>query len=157
MGLFLENPLDYDWVTPRVAVGTAITNEGNMGLLAADGVTHVLDLEHDFNDKAIVGGTGIVVRWLPQPDDFRPKPPEWFEQGVDFISQALSREDTRVYVHCLAGIQRSPTMLMAYFLAQGMSLDEAIGLIRAARPVVQLPGPYLRSVQNFLQRGNGKA
>ena len=156
MDLFIPDPLDYAWVTPRLAVGTAISSDENMQQLAADGVTHVLGLEHDFNDHTIVGDTPITVCWLPQPDDFRPKPPEWFEQGVTFIKEALSKDGTRVYVHCLAGIQRSPTMVMAFLGAEGMPLDKAVSLIRGVRPVAQLPGPYFQSVERFLQQRSAR-
>src|SRR5947209_12370731 len=104
MNLFSQNPLQYAWVTPRLAVGSAIFSDENMKRLAAEGVTHVLCLESDFNDQSIAGATGITVCWLPQPDDLRPKPPQWFEQGVKFIEEALRRDGTKVYVHCLGGI-----------------------------------------------------
>jgi len=146
-----EERMEYSWVTPRLAVGRTIASVKNMWRLAADRVTHVLSLETEFDDSQITDQTGITVCWLPQPDDLQRKPPEWFEQGVSFLDEALSLEGTRAYVHCLAGIQRSPMMVLAYLTASGMELGEAIALIQRARPVAQFPTPYLLSVQQFLR------
>jgi len=143
--------LDYAWVTPRLAVGTTIASTRNMWRLAADRVTHVLGLESDFDDNTIAANTGIIVRWLPQPDDLRPKPPEWFEQGVSFVEDALRKEGSRVYVHCLAGIQRSPLMVLACLGATDMELVEAMNTIKSVRPGVNFPMPYVLSVQQFLK------
>ncbi len=152
-----EGRLEYAWVTPRLAVGPAIVTVENMMRLAAGGVTHVLNVETEFDDSRITGNTGITVRWLPQPDDLRPKPPEWFEQGVGFVEEALSREGSRVYVHCLAGIQRSPMMLLAYLCATGMELDKAMDAIMSARPEANFPLAYLHSVKQFLRGRNPQA
>ena len=146
-----EAHLEYAWVTPRLAVGPAIMTPENMRRLAAAGVTHVLGLESDFDDNTITGNTGMIVRWLPQLDDLRPKPPEWFEQGVSFVEEALHREGSRVYVHCLAGIQRGPMMVLACLGATGMELVEAMNLIKSVRPGVNFPLPYVLSVQQFLK------
>lgn len=152
-----EERLEYDWITPRLAVGTAIVNVKNMWRLAADRVTHILSLETEFDDSRIIDQTGITVCWLPQPDDLRHKPPEWFEQGVSFLDEALSREGTRAYVHCLAGIQRSPMMALAYLGATGMELVEAVELIKSVRPVVNFPAPYIASVQQFIRERKPRA
>lgn len=146
-----EGRLEYAWVTSRLAVGSAIMTLHNMRRLASMGVTHVLNVETDFDDSTITGLTGINVLWLPQPDDMRRKPPEWFEQGVSFVEEALTSEESRVYVHCLAGIQRSPMMVLAYLGATGMELGEAVDLIKSVRPAASFPAPYLSSVQEFLK------
>lgn len=146
-----EGRLEYAWVTPRLAVGPAIFTPENMMRLAAKGVTHVLNLETEFDDSKITGTTGIVAHWLPQPDDLRPKPPQWFEQGVGFVEEALSRDGSRVYIHCLAGIQRGPMMMLAYLCTTGMEMNDAIHLVASARPEANFPLVYLRSIQLFLR------
>ena len=43
----------------------------------------------------------------------------------------------RVYVHCIAGRSRSPTLVMAYLMRyEGMSLKDSFGLVKGARRVV---------------------
>jgi hypothetical protein len=49
----------------------------------------------------------------------------------------LLRQGHRVYVHCTAGINRSPLVVLAYLtLVEGMSLEEAMTLLLRARPEV---------------------
>ena len=48
---------------------------------------------------------------------------------------ALRAQGHRIYVHCTAGLGRSPLTVLAYLvLVEGYSPEEAIRLIRAARP-----------------------
>jgi atypical dual specificity phosphatase len=69
---------------------------------------------------------------LPVPD-FQPPTQDQLERGVAAIGEAL-REGTRVAVHCGAGLGRSGTLIAAYLVSQGSTPDEAIVLVRAARP-----------------------
>ena len=49
----------------------------------------------------------------------------------------LLRQGHRVYVHCTAGINRSPLVVLAYLtLVEGTSLEEAMTLLVHARPEV---------------------
>ena len=34
---------------------------------------------------------------------FSPKPPEVFERGAEFATQALSEDGTKLFIHCAAG------------------------------------------------------
>ena len=49
----------------------------------------------------------------------------------------LLRQGHRVYVHCTAGINRSPLVVLAYLtLVEGIDLEEAMTLLLYARPEV---------------------
>jgi hypothetical protein len=49
----------------------------------------------------------------------------------------LLRQGHRVYVHCTAGINRSPLVVLTYLtLVEGMGLEEAMTLLLHARPEV---------------------
>jgi protein-tyrosine phosphatase len=142
--------LDYNWVTDRLAVGSAIWTRSNMWRLANDRVTHVVDLQTSVDDSALAEGTGISVIWAPFPDDLQEKPPELFVPVIDFCLRAFQQSESRIYFHCAGGVHRSPMMLLAFLGALGMKLTEAVALISTARPATQFPPEYRRSVARFL-------
>lgn len=43
----------------------------------------------------------------------------------------------KVYVHCMLGVGRSVTLIAAYLVAEGMTVDDAWRLIRRRRPFIQ--------------------
>lgn len=50
---------------------------------------------------------------------------------------ALLRARQRVYVHCTAGVGRSPLVVLGYLtLIEGCAMEDALALIRARRPTV---------------------
>lgn len=57
---------------------------------------------------------------------------------VDEIAKHLAA-GRRVLVHCWAGRQRSAAVVAAFLVGSGRSLDEAVALVRAARPEAFLP------------------
>lgn len=151
-----EPALDFHWITDRLALGGAIWTPRNMRQLAERGITHVVDMQEEFDDTIIAGGTGISVLWNPCDDDFEEKPRGLFERGVDFAARAYQDPGSRIYFHCAAGVHRAPMMLLAFLGAQGMELDEAVELIRSRRRCSDFPDVYRESVRRFLEsRRNG--
>ena len=60
-----------------------------------------------------------------------------------FIHEAVS-SGGKVFVHCMAGVSRSATVLAAYLIRfHGLSPDEAIALLIERRPIVN-PNPGFR-------------
>lgn len=145
-----EPPLDYHWVTDRLAVGGAIGSRRNMEMLAAVGVTHVVNMQIEFDDAKIADGIGVSVLWNPCDDDLQEKPPELFQRGVEFALRAYQSPRSRIYFHCSAGVHRGPMMLLAFLGAQGMKLTEAMELICSRRLQAEFPEVYRRSVVRFL-------
>jgi protein-tyrosine phosphatase len=92
------------------------------------------------------------VLWNPTDDDFLFKPTELFQRGVDFASHALEDENTRVLIHCAAGVHRAAMMMLAVLCSQGWEMEEAMRMIVARRPVVDFADIYVESVERFLQQ-----
>jgi hypothetical protein len=84
--------MDMSWVTERIALGGGIWNERNMAELVEAGVTHVLNMQLEFDDRPLAKPLGVDVLWNPTDDDFLPKPPELLQRGVDFAVKALGDE-----------------------------------------------------------------
>src|SRR3989442_5051552 len=81
--------MDMTWVTGRIAVGGGIWTAENMAAVARAGVTHIIDMQIEFDDTPLAERHGIRVLWNPIDDDFHPKPAEVFQRGVDFAREAL--------------------------------------------------------------------
>ena len=153
----LDSRMDMTWVTGRIAVGGGIWNGDNMAAVRRAGVTHIIDMQIEFDDTALADPHGIKVLWNPVDDDFQPKPPQVFQRGVDFALEALDEEGTKLFIHCAAGVHRAPMMALAVLCSLSWKLGEAIQLIETRRPVADFADVYVRSVERFLElQGAGR-
>jgi protein-tyrosine phosphatase len=144
--------MDMTWVTGRIAVGGGIWNAENMAAVARAGVTHIIDMQMEFDDTQLAGPHAIEVLWNPIDDDFQPKPPEVFQRGVEFATEALEQEGAKLFIHCAAGVHRAPMMTLAVLCSLGWAPAAAQDLIEKERPVVDFADVYLRSVERFLDQ-----
>ena len=142
--------MDMTWVTDRIAVGGGIWNDENMEELLRHGVTHIIDMQIEFDDRPLAEPYPVEVLFNPTDDDFLPKPPELFQAGVDFALEALDEPQSRIYIHCAAGVHRAPMMTLAILRVLGWSLQDAKALIQERRYVVDFAECYVESVENFV-------
>ena len=146
--------MDITWLTERIAIGGGIWNAGNMAKVAGEGITHIVDMQVEFDDTALAAPHGIEVLWNPTNDDFEPKPAELFERGVGFVEGALAEPEAKVFIHCAAGVHRAPMMALAVLGRMGWRVKDAMRLIETKRPVADFAEVYVESVEKFL---DGKA
>jgi protein tyrosine phosphatase (PTP) superfamily phosphohydrolase (DUF442 family) len=143
--------MDITWVTDRIAVGGGIWNADNMATVSRSGITHIIDMQIEFDDTALAQPHGISVCWNPIDDDFEPKPAEVFERGVEFALAALEEEKAKLFVHCAAGVHRAPMMTLALLGVMGWEVEDAMDLIEGRRPAADFAEVYVRSVERFLK------
>ena len=143
--------MDITWVTERIGVGGGIWTAENMAALSRTGITHIIDMQIEFDDTPLAQPHGIEVCWNPIDDDFEAKPPDVFRRGVDFALAALEGDGSKIYVHCAAGVHRAPMMTLALLCVMGWTLEDGMDLIEARRPVADFADVYVRSVEKFLQ------
>lgn len=142
-------------------MGSAPENRADAERLARLGVTHVLDVRmpqdlgvDTTGAPGLYRGLGITYHRTPMPDDGSQKPPATYFDAVSFAREALGNVGTRLYVHCAAGMFRSPSVVYAILRAMGYSQTDAWTTVVAGRNVAQeqyLPGaemsvPYLPRV-----------
>ena len=144
--------MDMTWITERIAVGGGIWNAQNMADIVRTGVTHIVDMQIEFDDTPLAAPYGIAVLWNPTDDDFEFKPPELFERGVSFALAALGDDEAKLYIHCAAGVHRAPMMTLAILSSMGWNFDDALQTIEARRPVADFPDVYLNSVRRYIQQ-----
>jgi len=119
--------------------------------LVQAGVSHVLNMQIEFDDRPLAEPHGVRVLWNPTDDDFLLKPPELLKRGVDFALEALEAAEARLYVHCAAGVHRAPMMTLAVLCALEWEIEAAMVLIETRRPVVDFADVYVESVRRFLE------
>jgi protein-tyrosine phosphatase len=143
--------MDMTWVTDRIAVGGGIWTDEKMIEVVRAGVTHIIDMQIEWDDTKLAEPYGIRVLWNPTDDDFRPKAPELFQRGVDFALKALDDPETKIFIHCAAGVHRAPMMTLALLRAIGWELNDAIEVIEVQRPVADFAQVYVDSVEEFMK------
>jgi len=147
--------MDISWLTERIAIGGGIWNAENMAKVAEAGVTHIIDMQIEFDDTPLAAAHGVAVLWNPTDDDFEAKPARLFRRGVEFVEAALKKDGAKVLIHCAAGVHRAPMMALAVLGSMGWDLGDAMELIEEKRPVADFAEVYVRSVEKFLN-GAGK-
>jgi hypothetical protein len=115
-------------VTRVLSVGPFASPERAETLLVA-GVTHVLNVSGGPSQLVAADGFAEVI-WVPL-DDFSRVPHHVATGLLDSLHRMASEPGSHVYVHCVAGHLRSPTVLWLYLIALGVSPEEARGWIEA--------------------------
>lgn len=131
------------FVTPRLVVGGDLDQyddgraQCQLGELVAQGVTHVVDVRIEADDREWVQRQNdrVGYLWHGMDDLGQRVPPAWFETGVAWVETALEDPDAVVLTHCHMGINRGPSLGLAVLLAQGWDVVDAITAVRAARPI----------------------
>jgi protein-tyrosine phosphatase len=144
--------MDITWITARIALGGGIWSAENMAEVTRHGITHIIDMQIEFDDTPLAKPHGIEVLWNPTDDDFQPKDADLFERGVEFAENALLDESAKIFIHCAAGVHRAAMMTLALLCSQGWELADAMETISARRPVVDFANVYVNSVERFLQQ-----
>jgi protein-tyrosine phosphatase len=147
--------MDITWLTDRIAVGGGIWTTENMEKVAQAGITHVIDMQIEFDDTPLGKEVGVEVLWNPTDDDFEPKPRELFRRGLEFAEKALEQKEAKIFIHCAAGVHRAPMMTLAILGSTGWSLEDAMELIEKRRPVADFADVYVQSVERFLDGAKG--
>src|SRR5215475_11798987 len=135
--------MDLTWITDRLAVGGGIWIESKMIEAVRLGITHIIDMQIEFDDTPLAEPYGVTVLWNPTDDDFEPKPPALFQRGVEFAQKALKMPSNKLFIHCAAGVHRAPMMALAILRAQGWTLEDAMELIQKRRYVVDFADAYV--------------
>ena len=135
----------FSQITPEIYVGPQYNSAGKRSLERL-GVTGDVNMRLEFDDAA----HGLALAeycYLPTIDDHAPTL-EHLNEGVTFI-QRIVADGGKVYIHCAGGIGRAPTMATAYFMSQGLTLAEAIALIKKSRPFIQIMPPQMVQLERF--------
>lgn len=149
--------MDMTWITDQIAVGGGIWNDAKMIQVFRAGITHIINMQIEFDDRPLAQPYALSVLWNPVEDDFLPKPAVVLERGVEFAQEAMRDPGAKVFVHCAAGVHRAPMMALAILRAGGWKLEDAMETIQSLRPVVDFAPVYVRSVEDYIKSVASKA
>lgn len=114
-------------------------------------ITHVLSLfeEHHRTVAMMTFDIESLCFQLYDKDD---EPiGDYFEKGCNYIHKAITSGGA-VYVHCFAGISRSPTMVAAYLIRHhNMTATEALDFIRERRPKISPNDGFCKALSKWEQ------
>lgn len=162
--------MDFDQILPKLYVGS-YPRVGDIDKLNRHGITAVLNVQSD-EDLEYLGldwsemraryfALGMEVRRVPiidfNDDDLRDKLPE----AVQALNELVD-EKHDVFVHCNAGVNRSPSVVIAWLSwKQGWSLDNAERHVIGCHPcapvmdVVRRAGRERQERRSTNRRTNG--
>jgi len=98
----------------------------------------------------------ITYMHLPLDDTGSADIKSLFSISNDFIDNSR-KQKKNVVVHCMAGVSRSPSIIMAYLIAkEGFSLPQAFEHIRKRREIIQPNYGFMRQLMEYEQQLTGR-
>ena len=85
--------------------------------------------------------------WMPVKDYHAPTHRQMMVGAK--ILKSLASSKIKTYIHCKLGHGRSPTIVAAYLITEGMSADDAVRLIMKKRKCMHLQNPQLKALKMF--------
>lgn len=108
------------------------------------GITHILNLDLPYADPVPFAEANISIHNIHVLDHCLMKP-QLIREVMGLIDGCLSSSRHKIYIHCVAGVSRSPTVAWLYLIHAGFSPEEASTRVR--------PNPVMydaRTVQELM-------
>ncbi|XP_067378031.1 dual specificity phosphatase 29-like isoform X3 [Channa argus] len=152
-------------VWPNLYIGNEVAAR-DMGTLHSLGITHIVNAAHRSHNPS--SGSYLFVNTGPR--FYRDMAVDYYgveaDDAIDFILspffyptaryiRAALAMGGRVFVHCLMGVSRSATLVLAFLMiVEGLRLQEAVAAVRPHRDICPNPGflQQLRSLDMGLER-----
>ncbi|VDP50583.1 unnamed protein product, partial [Soboliphyme baturini] len=100
----------------------------------SNNITYVINLSATCPKSCLIEETNFLR--IPVMDSNSEKIISHFERAFHFLDKAL-KTGANVLVHCLAGVSRSPTFVIAYIMRErGLSVEEAYRFVKECRPCI---------------------
>ena len=145
-----------DWVLPQQLAVGAFPEAEHLEILHHQGVQSIISLcaptEAQLAPKAHSLFTCVQFT-LPDSRTAAPLTCEDLATAVDLVRQSVM-ERGMTYVHCLAGVERSPTVCMAYLCRyHHLQLWEALNWLKEIHPRTGVTSEQLRVITDYVRLG----
>ncbi len=134
--VFLEKKEWSEIISHKLFIGTheeAVSSSWQV----EHGITHVLNVCDDFLKRPC---SNVVYEHVEIADSQDVLIRQYFQECIDKMNISM-KNDGVLLLHCSAGMSRSPTILMAYFMKMHhMSLQQALHFVRSRHPQTK-PNP----------------
>jgi protein-tyrosine phosphatase len=145
-------------IIPRLLIGEYLQPDDISWLAATHAVTAIVNLQDQHDLRALeidlhelrraAHACGLAYHHVPVPDC----EPERLMTQLDVLLALLSRLESTgsvTYLHCNAGLNRAPTVAIAYLRARvPTSLEDACAQVKARRAC----GPYMQLLARYFAR-----
>lgn len=119
--------------------------------LRENGITHVINCACDFSAD-YHESKGLKYLSFHLKDHVQENIESVFYEVIEFFESAKA-SGGRVFVHCVQGISRSSTMIIAYLIfSQRMNQEEALKLVRSRRQIANPNMAFLTQLILFYKR-----
>jgi atypical dual specificity phosphatase len=130
---FLESPRNFSYVTENL-IGSSIPNkEEHYELFSKLGITLIITLMETPLDKE---SQKFMEQYEIQSMHFtvNDREPMTIRQMIDIINAINA--DEKVLIHCLGGVGRTATALVAYFIVLGKTREDGLKLVEKRRTIL---------------------
>ena len=144
-----KHVLEYNQITDEIYIGTNMCCQVDFAKELLDkGITADISLEAERVDNP--NGVDYFL-WLPVLDHHAPTQNQ-LRLGVQTL-EFFTREGIKLYAHCKHGHGRAPTLVVAYFIKQGMDVDEAIEFVKSKRSSIHLSEVQIEALREYEKKG----
>lgn len=137
--------LEFDAIDGHIIIGTNMCCQIHFDKrLLGIGVEVDISLELERIDSP--HGVDYFV-WLPVKDHTAPTQDQ-LDFGVASIAKFIEM-DKKMYIHCQNGHGRAPTLVSAFYISQGLSVEAAIDFVKSKRPSMHLDDIQIEALREF--------
>ncbi|KAJ5067936.1 dual specificity protein phosphatase [Anaeramoeba ignava] len=124
----------FNQILPNLFLGPRFVAEKNIENLIKIGITHILNVTKEGETPY---KSQFTYKTIKIEDDLGVQISDYFDSSFEFIDSSI-KNNGKVYVHCDAGISRSPTIIIYYLMkSQKKTLKEAFDFVKERRTAIR--------------------
>lgn len=79
----------------------------------------------------------FVVKHFKLEDTYKENIYKYFQECFDFIDTCVNKKNSKILIHCVAGISRSSALILCYFIKKyKLNYEKAFNLLKKVNPIV---------------------